>query len=280
MLYPSGFTKAEVIDYHRAVGPTLLRHLGDRALTLRRFPNGTDRPGFFEKHCPGHRPAWITTNPVGRDGHDTIEFCRIDSLPALLWVANLAALELHTSMARAVAPEVPTMVVFDLDPGAPADVLACAEVALWIRHALDDLGLTSVIKTSGSKGLQLYLPLNTPTTHEATAAFARTMAVVLERQHPDRVVSTQDKRRRVGRVLVDWSQNSWSKTTVCAYSLRARPEPTVSTPLEWEEVEAALAAGDPSALVFTAPDVRRRLDQRGDLFAPTLGLVQDLPALG
>ncbi len=278
VLYPSGFTKAEVISYYAEIGPTLLTHLGDRALTLRRFPDGSTTSGFFEKHCPDHRPEWIGTHQVSRPGHEEIAYCRIDSLAALTWAANLAALELHTSMARADDPDTPTMVVFDLDPGAPADVVACAEVALWIGHALDDLGLESVAKTSGSKGLQVYLPLNTPTTYEATSAFARTMAQVLERQHPDRVVSTQVKARRVGRVLVDWSQNSWPKTTVCVYSLRARDTPTVSTPVTWSEVDAAVKAGDPSRLRFEAADVLRRVGELGDLFAPTLSVRQTLPS--
>ena len=251
-------------------------HLGDRAVTLRRFPDGVTGGSFYEKNCPAHRPGWVGTHPVGVDG-GTIEFCRLDSLPALIWSANLAALELHAPMARADDPESPTMVVFDLDPGEPADILDCAEVALWVRHVLADLGLDSLIKTSGSKGLQVYLPLNTPATHAAAADLARTIAQVMEQHHPDRVVSQQRKALRRGKVLIDWSQNSRHKTTACVYTLRARPAPTVSTPLSWEEVEAALDTGDRDALTFDAPAVLARISEVGDLFAPALTLRQALP---
>lgn len=279
VLYPAaGFTKAEVLDYYARVAPTLLPHLGDRALTLRRFPDGVEGNSFYEKNCPRYRPDWVGVHRVtGEDG--AIDFCRIDSLAALTWVANLAALELHTSMARAADPDSPTMVVFDLDPGPPAAVLDCARVALWIRRVLDDLGLVSLVKTSGSKGLQAYVPLNAPATYERTAGFARTLAQLLERQEPDRVVSVQRKDLRRGKVLVDWSQNSRHKTTVCAYSLRARERPTVSTPVSWDEVEEALDAGDPALLSFEAGEVLQRIDRRGDLFAPAADLVQELPAL-
>ncbi len=280
VLYPAtGFTKGEVIDYYARVAPVLLNHLGDRALTLRRFPNGVEAGSFYEKNCPRHRPDWVGTHRVsGDDG--TIDFCRIDSLAALTWVSNLAALELHTSMARAVDPDAPTMVVFDLDPGAPAAVLECAEVAVWIRDVLAGLGLQTVVKTSGSKGLQVYLPLNTPATYDATAGFSRQLAQLLERQAPDQVVSVQRKDLRRGKVLVDWSQNARHKTTVCAYSLRARERPTVSTPLAWDEVEDALQAGDATMLRFEAGQVLGRITERGDLFALTLTLRQELPAFG
>jgi bifunctional non-homologous end joining protein LigD len=279
VLYPAtGFTKGEVIDYYARVAPVLLAHLGDRALTLRRFPNGVDGGSFYEKNCPRHRPDWVGVHQVsGDDG--TIDFCRIDSLAALTWVANLAALELHTSMARAVDPDAPTMVVFDLDPGAPAAVLECGEVALWIRDVLADIGLQTMIKTSGSKGLQVYLPLNTPATYEATAGFSRHLAQLLERQRPGQVVSVQRKDLRRGKVLVDWSQNSRHKTTVCAYSLRAREQPTVSAPLTWDEVEEALEAGDPDQLRIEAGEVLARIERLGDLFAPAIDLRQTLPAL-
>jgi bifunctional non-homologous end joining protein LigD len=279
VLYPAaGFTKAEVLDYYARVAPTLLPHLGDRALTLRRFPDGIQGNSFYEKSCPRYRPDWVGVHRVtGEDG--AIDFCRIDSLAALTWVVNLAVLELHTSMARAADPDSPTMVVFDLDPGPPAAVLDCARVALWIRRVLDDLGLVSLVKTSGSKGLQSYVPLNAPATYERTAGFARTLAQLLERQEPDRVVSVQRKDLRRGKVLVDWSQNARHKTTVCAYSLRARERPTVSTPVSWDEVEAALDAGDPARLSFEAGEVLRRIDCRGDLFAAATDLVQELPAL-
>jgi bifunctional non-homologous end joining protein LigD len=279
VLYPAvSFTKAEVLDYYARIAPLLLPHLGDRAVTLRRFPNGPAGKSFYEKNCPRHRPDWVRTNPVqGEDG--VIEFCQIDSVAALTWVANLAALELHTSMARVEDPDTPTMVVFDLDPGAPAGILECAEVALLIRHVLEDLGLECVVKTSGSKGLQLYLPLNTPTTYGRTAGFSRTVAQALESSEPGKVVSAQRKDLRRGKVLVDWSQNSRHKTTVCVYSLRATDDATVSTPLHWDEVEDAVAAGDASELRFRAPDVLDRVAEMGDLFAPAATLRQRLPDL-
>jgi bifunctional non-homologous end joining protein LigD len=279
VLYPAvPFTKAEVLDYYARVAPALLPHLGDRAVTLRRFPNGPSGKSFYEKNCPRHRPDWVKTAPIqGEDG--VIEFCRIDSVAALTWVANLAALELHTSMARLDDPDAPTMVVFDLDPGAPAGLLECAEVALLIRHVLEDLGLECVAKTSGSKGLQVYLPLNTPTTYGRTAGFSRTVAQALESSEPRKVVSAQRKDLRRGKVLVDWSQNSRHKTTVCAYSLRATDDATVSTPLQWEEVEEAVAAGDATDLRFRGPDVLERVGDLGDLFAPAATLRQRLPEL-
>jgi bifunctional non-homologous end joining protein LigD len=284
VLYPAaGFTKGEVIDYYARVGPVLLAHCGDRFVTRKRYPDGVDATPFFEKNCPGHRPDWMATADM-RSAHadrpaEVIRFCRIDSLAALVWVANLAALELHTSMARSADADTPTMVVFDLDPGEPADLVDCCEVALWLRHVFADLGLESWAKTSGSKGLQVYVPLNTPATHEGTAAFARTLAQVLEQAHPDRVVSLQRKDLRVGKVLVDWSQNSRHKTTVCAYSLRARARPTVSTPVTWDEVTACADSRDAASLVFEAGDVLDRLGRLGDLFAPTFTLEQGLPRL-
>ena len=279
VLYPAaGFTKAEVIDYYARIAPAVLTHLSGRAITFRRFPNGVDGQSFFEKNCPGHRPEWVRTAKVG-GSEGQIEFCVIDDVPTLVWAANLAALELHTPMALAVDPDTPRMVVFDLDPGAPADIIDCCEVGLWIRDLFAGIGLTCVAKSSGSKGLQLYLPLNTPTTQDTTATFAKAIAQLLEQHHPDRVVSLQKKELRKGKVLVDWSQNSRHKTTVCAYSLRARERPTVSTPVTWDEVEAALDAGDPSLLTFEAPAVLDRVAEHGDLFAPVVEIQQELPAL-
>ena len=276
MLYPTGFTKAEVVDYYARIAPTILPHLRDRALTRKRFPNGVDGPSFYEKNCPAHRPDWVGVYRIPGD-EGVLEFCRIDSLAAMTWLANLAALELHTSMARATDPDAPTMVVFDLDPGAPADLVDCCEVALWLRHVLASIDLECVAKTSGSKGLQVYLPLNSPATYEETAGFSRTLAQLLEREHPDKVVSLQRKTLRVGKVLIDWSQNARHKTTVCVYSLRARPRPTVSTPVTWTEVEACAGSGDAEALTFEAPQVVERVAELGDLFAPTLTLRQEPP---
>jgi bifunctional non-homologous end joining protein LigD len=275
VLYPaSGFTKAEIIDYYARIAPVMLPHLADRFVTRKRYPDGVDSKPFFEKNCPKYHPEWMSTNDM-----DDNSFCRLDSTAALVWTANLAAIELHTSMARAEDDQTPTMVVFDLDPGEPATLIDCVEVGLWIRHVLDDLGLASVVKTSGSKGLQLYVPLNTPTTHQATQEFAKTIAFLLEQAHPDRVVSLQKKELRGGKVLVDWYQNTRTKTTVCVYSLRARERPTVSTPLTWDEVEAAHEAGDASSLIFEADQVLERVEELGDLFAPALTLEQALPQL-
>jgi len=282
VLYPAtGFTKAEVLDYYARIAPVLLPHLGDRYVTLKRYPDGVDATPFYEKNCPSFKPDWMGTNDMkdATTATGTIRFCRVDSLPALTWVANLAALELHTSMAQAPDAETPTMVVFDLDPGPPAGLLECLEVGLWIRHVLERLDLECLVKTSGSKGLQVYLPVNGAATHDETAAFSRAIAQLLQQAHPDRVVSLQRKDLRAGKVLVDWSQNSRHKTTVCVYSLRARERPTVSTPLSWDEVGAALDADDASSVVFEAQQVLDRVAELGDLFAPALTLRQTLPAL-
>jgi bifunctional non-homologous end joining protein LigD len=277
VLYPdAGFTKAEVIDYYVRVAPALLPHIADRGVTLRRYPNGVDAQSFFEKRCPSHRPEWIGTFAGPGDRNGTIGYCALDSTASLAWAANMAALELHAPMARGADIEAPTMCVFDLDPGLPADIHSCAEVALDIRDVLDDLaGLECLAKTSGSKGLQLYVPLNRPHTHEHCSSFAQAVAQVLEKHHGDRVTSTMAKAARPGKVFIDWSQNSRHKTTVAVYSLRARPRPTVSTPVTWDEVEAA---ADGAPLSFEAVDVLARIDEHGDLFAPALTLEQELAA--
>jgi bifunctional non-homologous end joining protein LigD len=277
VLYPeAGFTKAEVIDYYVRVAPAMLPHVADRGVTLRRYPNGVDEQSFFEKRCPSHRPEWIGTFQGPGDRNGTIGYCALDSVAALAWSANMAALEIHAPMARGADIESPTMCVFDLDPGAPADIRQCAEVALDIRDVLQDLaGLDSVAKTSGSKGMQLYVPLNTPHTHEHCSSFAQAVAQVLERHHGARVTSVMNKAQRKGKVFIDWSQNSRHKTTVAVYSLRARPLPTVSTPVTWDEVDAA-ASGAP--LSFQAGEVLARVEDLGDLFAATLTLEQELPA--
>ncbi|MDQ2650589.1 MAG: non-homologous end-joining DNA ligase, partial [Actinomycetota bacterium] len=240
VLYPeAGFTKAEVIDYAVRIAPAMLPHVADRGVTLRRFPNGVDAQSFFEKRCPSHRPEWIGTFDGPGDRNGTIGYCALDSVPALAWAANMAAIEIHAPMARGVDIDSPTMCVFDLDPGAPAAMRECAEVALDIRDTLERLaGLECFAKTSGSKGMQLYVPLNTPHTHEHCSGFAQAVAQVLERHEPERVTSVMAKAVRPGKVFIDWSQNSRHKTTVAVYSLRARPRPTVSTPLTWDEVQA------------------------------------------
>ena len=277
VLYPvAGFTKGQVIDYYVRVAPVLLTHLAGRAVTFRRFPNGVTEPSFFEKRCPSHRPHWVSVASGPGDHDGGIDYCVLDDVASVAWAANLAALELHTPMARAHDIETPTMIVFDLDPGAPAGMTECAVVGTLIRALLDPLELEVFPKTSGGKGLQLYLPLNTACTHGDAAAFARAVTALLEKQHPGLVVSSMSKAKRRGKVLVDWSQNSRHKTTICAYSLRAGPRPSVSTPLRWGEVDAA-ADGVP--LGFEADEVLERVGDLGDLFAPTATLTQHLPQL-
>jgi bifunctional non-homologous end joining protein LigD len=281
VLYPAtGFTKGEVIDYYGRVAPTILPHLRGRPLTLKRYPEGVEAGHFFEKRCPKHRPDWVPTAAVWSEREDgEIEFCVCDDKPTLVWLAQLAALELHPSLSLAERMERPTVLAFDLDPGEPATVIECARVALRVRELFGELGLECFPKTSGGKGLQVYLPLNGELTYEVTKPYARAVARLLERMYPEQIVSRMTKRLRKGKVFVDWSQNTESKTTVAVYSLRARERPTVSTPLEWDEVEAAADSGDPKPIRFEAADALRRVEERGDLFAPVLGLKQDLPGL-
>jgi bifunctional non-homologous end joining protein LigD len=279
VLYPeAGFTKGHVIEYYTRVAPYVLGHLRGRPLTLKRYPNGVNETFFYEKQCPSHRPDWVRTAAVySRSNDRTIDFCLADDLPTLVWLANLADLELHASLALAVDVTQPTILAFDLDPGPPATIVECAEVALELRRAFEHLGMEAFPKTSGSKGMQVYVPLNTPTTYDRTKTFALGIAQVLERRLPKLAVSNMSKALRRGKVFVDWSQNDEHKTTVCVYSLRAMARPTVSTPLGWEEVEAVLDSRDPDDLVFTSYDVLDRVAERGDLFAPVLELEQSLP---
>ena len=282
-LYPdTGFTKGQVIDYYRRIAPVLLPHLAGRVPTLVRAPDGPDGQIFFEKRCPGHRPKWVKTALIGKyDRHAGFEGCVIDTLPALIWVANLAALELHTYQAATDDLTRPTAMVIDLDPGEPATIVDCARVAVDLRDTLATLGLAAVVKTSGSKGLHLSVPLNTPgVTAEATKEFSLALGQLLESRDPKRVTTVMAKEQRRGRVFVDWSQNDRAKTTVAPYSLRIRPRPLVSTPLHWHEVEALLDGGaDADSLSFEAPDVADRVAELGDLYAPNLSLRQQLPAL-
>jgi bifunctional non-homologous end joining protein LigD len=280
LMYPeAGFTKGHVIEYYTRVAPVLLGHLRDRPLTLKRYPDGVEGPHFYEKQCPSHRPNWVRTTVVGssraRDGK--INFCLADDLPTLVWLANLADLELHTSLATAADYSRPTLIAFDLDPGPPATIVECAEVALELRMAFEHLGLEAFPKTSGSKGMQVYVPINTPVTYKETSGFARGLAQLLERRRPELVVSDMKKSLRRGKVLVDWSQNAQHKTTVCVYSLRALGRPTASTPLLWEEVEAVVDSRAPDDLVFTSADVLDRVAEHGDCFAGVLELEQRLP---
>jgi len=279
VLYPeTGFTKGQVIDYYTRIAPVLVAHLAGRPLTLKRYPNGVDSQFFYEKNCPKHRPPWVTTTPVfgGRKG-ETMDYCVCDDLPTLVWMANLAALELHPSLSRGSEIGRPTMLVFDLDPGPPAALLECARVALLLKEVLDGMGLESFVKTSGSKGLQMYAPLNTAVTYDETKPFAHALARLLEARHPQQVLSLMKKELRTGKVFIDWSQNDEHKTTVSIYSLRARPHPTVSTPVTWDEVTQAAESGDAGPLMFEAPDVLERVAAHGDLFAPVLRLEQHLP---
>jgi bifunctional non-homologous end joining protein LigD len=283
VLYPAtGFTKADVIDYYRRVAPALLPHLGGRVPTLVRAPDGPDGQVFFEKRAPGHRPKWVKTAVIGKyDHHVGFEGCLVDSLAALVWVANLAALELHCYQATVADLTRPTALVIDLDPGEPATIVDCARVALDLRATLAQLGLEAVVKTSGSKGLHISVPLNTPgVTDEATKSFALALGQLLESRDPKRVTTVMARAHRRGRVFVDWSQNDRAKTTVAPYSLRIRPRPWVSTPVTWAEIEAVHERGDRSALTFEAADVVTRVDALGDLYAPNLTLEQELPRLG
>jgi len=278
VLYPkAGFTKAQVIDYYARVAKVLLPHLKDRALTLKRYPDGVEGEFFYEKRCPSFRPPWVKTAPIWSSRQrERISFCLANDLPSLIWAANLADLELHTSLARYQHPERPTVLVFDLDPGDGVDVVDCAQVALWLREFLANQRLKCFAKTSGSKGLQVYAPLNTPVTFEQTKDFARGAAEWLAAAHPDRIVHRIEKRLRKGKVFIDWSQNDDHKTTVSVYSLRAKERPTVSTPLKWEEVESALAKA-PAGLSFESDEVLKRVEKLGDLFEPVLLMKQKLP---
>ena len=281
VLYPStGFTKGQVIDYYARIAPALLPHLTGRPVTMKRYPNGVDGEYFYEKNAPKHRPDWVKTAPVwSRHNRRHINFLIVDSLPTLTWLANLASLEIHPSLSLATDINGPTMMVFDLDPGPPANIVQCAQVGIWLREIFHHWGLESFPKTSGSKGLQIYVALNTPTTYEVTKPFAHALAQLLEHDHPELVVSEMKKEVRGGKVFVDWSQNDEHKTTVSVYSLRAREHPTVSTPVTWEEVERALKKRDASLLVFEAPQVLERFEKMRDLHAPVLKLKQKLPDL-
>jgi len=271
VMYPAvGFTKGQVIEYYTRVSSVLLPHLRDRPLTLKRYPNGVDGGHFYEKRCPPHAHDWVRKEQV-----DKIIYCICDDLPTLVWLANLADLELHPSLSLVYDIDRPTAMAFDLDPGPPAGLAQCCEVAVLLRDALGQLGLESFAKTSGSKGIQVYVPLNVEDVDydHGTKALSHALARHLEAQHPKLIVSQQRKDLRRGKVLIDWSQNDEHKTTVSVYSLRARERPTVSTPLRWEELD------DPDALVFEASDVLERVERHGDLFAPVVEMRQELPAL-
>ncbi len=282
VMYPqTGFTKRDLIDYYARIAPVLLPHLHDRPLTLKRYPDGVEGKFFYEKQCPSHRPDWVRTEAIwSRHNKRNIDFCVAADLPTLVWLGNLADIELHTSLALAPDVQRPAMMVFDLDPGPPATILACCRVGLQLRELFEQLGLESFAKTSGSKGLQVYVPLNVPVTYDETKPFARAVAELMEKQHPKQVVSRMTKSLRRGKVFIDWSQNDEHKTTANVYSLRARERPTVSTPVTWDEVADALKRRSVKRLTFEHSDVLDRVGRDGDLFAGVLTLRQELPQLG
>ncbi len=286
VLYPeAGFTKGQVLDYYTRIAPAMVPHLRNRPLTFKRYPDGVEGKFFFEKNAPSHTPSWVpkvtVPTPGSTKNRDTIDFAVVCDLPTLLWAANLATLEFHVPM-WTVGPQSTVgkggirgadLMVYDLDPGPPATIVECCRVAVLVRDALAADGLESYAKTSGSKGMQLYVPLK-ETDPERTWAYSRELAQRLEHDHPDLVVWKMTKALRPGKVLVDWSQNSAAKTTIAVYSLRARPRPTVSAPITWEEVEGCR---DPADLAFVSDDVLRRYEQDGDLFAAVLDTPQGLP---
>ena len=280
VFYPAtGFTKGQVVDYYTRVAPFILPHLKDRPVTLQRYPDGIGGKFFYEKDAPAFTPKWLQTFPVPRRGGGSpIRYILINDLATLVWCANLASLEVHPFLHRAPAIDLPTAIVFDLDPGEGAGIRRCAEVAFRLKDHLDRLKLKSFPKVSGSKGLQLYVPLNTSITYNVTRPFARRFAELLEQQHPDLVVSEMSKATRDGKVLIDWSQNSDFKTTVAVYSLRAkRDRPYVSLPVTWEELRRIEKGGDTEQLYFEADTALKRIERTGDLFAPVLQLKQNLP---
>jgi bifunctional non-homologous end joining protein LigD len=279
VLYPAmGFTKAQVVDYYARIGPAMLPHLTDRAVTMVRWPNGVEGERFFEKRCPPHAPEWVRSAAYG-DPDNPIIGCVVDELATLVWMANLAALELHTLQARVSSQHQPDSMVFDLDPGPGADILDCARVGIELRELLDDSSLQAVVKTSGSKGLHLAVPLHTKVTDDDTKHFARALGGLLATRDPKRVTVIMRREERRGKVFVDWSQNDRSKTTVCAYSLRGKARPTVSTPITWDEAADAIAAHDAQALSFETEDAIDRVERLGDLYAANLSVEQTLPTV-
>ncbi len=277
VMYPeTGFTKAQVIDYYRKVANYMLPHLKDRPITLKRYPNGVQDEHFYEKNCPSHRPAWVTT--LGKSVMET-NYCLINDLPSLIWLANLASIEIHANLAKKDNLDMPTLVVFDLDPGEPANLLDCLEISLIMRDMFEDLSLKCFAKTSGGKGLHLYLPLNTPVTYDQTEIFAQKVAQAVEKFYPDKVLSKMKKELRKGKVFIDWSQNVRHKTTVCIYSLRAKKIPTVSMPASWQQIESALKDKNAEQLICGPDDAVKRLHHEGDLFEEVLTLEQTLPTL-
>jgi bifunctional non-homologous end joining protein LigD len=280
-LYPSfGFTKAHILEYYRRIAKFILPHLKDRALTLKRYPEGVERDFFFEKRCPTHRPAWVNTAEIRHDEGEKMTVCLVNDLETLIWVENLASLELHVPLARAGSSETPDSMVFDLDPGDQANILNCARVALILRDLLAHLRLTSYVKTSGKKGLHVYVPLNRKeTTFEETKQFSKVVAEIMQKNYPDLVTAKMAKEYRRSKVFINWSQNDSSKTMVCVYSLRAREKPIVSFPLSWEELEDSAGLGDPEKLQIIHSEAVSRVEKKGDLFREVIVKKQKLPHL-
>jgi bifunctional non-homologous end joining protein LigD len=278
VLYPSGFTKGQVLEYYAKIAPVMVPHIAGRGVTLKRYPEGTTGPFFYEKQCPPYHPKWLKTASVPRVSRPgTLSFCTIDDAASLLWIANLASLEIHILLSKAKDFNQPTAMAFDLDPGPGATLVDCAWAALELRRLFETLRLKAFPKTSGKKGIHLYVPLNTPVTFDESKEFAHGVALAMEKEFPDRIVSKMAKELRPGKVLVDWSQNDTHKTTVAAYSLRAADDPTVSTPITWQELETFYKRKKPSALRFLTKDVLARVEKHGDLFEPVLLLKQKLP---
>jgi bifunctional non-homologous end joining protein LigD len=281
VFYPAtGFTKGQTIDYYARIAPVLVPHLTNKPLTLKRYPNGVNEEPFFEKNATKHRPDWVQTVPIWSEGNQRdVNYILCNDLATLIWVANLASIELHPSLSYSGDIMCPRSIVFDLDPGPPANIIQCCQVAFWLRAIFEHFGLQSFPKTSGSKGMQIYVPLNSKTSYDETKPFAHALARLLENEHRDLVVSDMKKAIRTNKVFVDWSQNDEHKTTVSVYSLRARERPTVSTPITWEEVERALKKKDAKLLVFESHQTLERVEKLGDLFAPLLKMKQKLPKL-
>jgi len=280
-LYPfSGFTKAGVLEYYRGIAPYILPHLKDRALTLKRYPEGVDKDFFFEKRCPSHRPDWVKTAAVPQNDGKPITFCLVNDLETLVWVENLASLELHVPLARAGSPRTPDSMVFDLDPGEGANMLHCSRVALMLRDLLSEMGLESYVKTSGQKGLHVFVPLNNKeTTFEDTKTFSKAVAGTMQKHYPDLVTAKMVKKERRSKVFINWSQNDASKTMICVYSLRAREEAFVSFPLGWKEMEYLFSQGDPKRFHVFHAEAVRRVAEKGDFFQEVLVKEQKLPHL-
>jgi len=275
-----GFTKAQILEYYRRMATFILPHLRDRALTFKRYPEGVEKDFFYEKRCPSHRPAWVKTAEILQEGRERMTVCLVNDLETLIWAENLASVELHVPLARAHSPATPDSVVFDLDPGDPAGLQECARVAFILRDLLSRMGLVSYVKTSGKKGLHVYVPLNRKeTTFEDTKTFSRAVAGIVQKHFPDLVTARMAKQERKAKVFINWSQNDASKTMICVYSLRAREKPMVSFPLEWSELENPKGLGDPERLQVTHAEALSRVEKKGDLFREVLVKEQKLPPL-